>query len=122
MGARRYIDLIAWQKARAVNREVYRASAGWPADERFGLIRQARDASISIMANIAEGSGRGSAKDFRRFLWIANGSLFEVESHLYAALDLGFIPQLELDRIMNLCDEEGRILAGLIASLGRDEE
>ena len=121
MGARRYIDLIAWQKARVLNREIYRASTGWPTDERFGLVRQIRDASISIMANIAEGSGRGSAKDFRRFLWISNGSLFEVESHLYAALDLGFIPQVELDRIMNLCDEEGRILAGLIASLGKDE-
>lgn len=119
MGARRYFDLIAWQKARALNKQVYLASRSWPSDERFGLIAQVRSASISIMANIAEGSGRGSDPDFLRFLRIANGSLMEVESHLYAALDLEFLPADAHTAVLTQAEEVGRILSGLMESLER---
>lgn len=119
MGARRYFDLIAWKKARTLNKQVYVVSRSWPKEERFGLVSQIRSASISIMANIAEGSGRGSDPDFLRFLRIANGSLMEVESHLYAALDLEFILPETHEGLPAQAEEVGRILSGVMESLNR---
>lgn len=121
MGARRYFDLIAWQKARLLNKQVYLASRSWPTEERFGLTSQIRSAAVSVMANIAEGSGRGSDADFLRFLRIANGSVMEIESHLYAALDLQFIPAESHAGLLAQAQEVGRILNGLMDSLERKD-
>lgn len=64
---RQYQDLIAWQKARVLVSDVYRVTGGWPKDEQYGLTNQIRRAAVSVPANIAEGQGRGSDKEFAHF-------------------------------------------------------
>lgn len=84
-------ELIVWQKSRKFCSEIYIQTSNFPADERFGLTNQLRRAAISIPSNIAEGSSRKSNKDFSRFLEIAIGSAYEIETQLLIASDLGFI-------------------------------
>ena len=110
-------DLLVWQRGIDLVESVYLASAGWPNSEMFGLVSQARRAAVSIPANIAEGHGRGSPKEFARFLAIARGSLRELETHLIIALRLKFLNQLEYDRTKTMCDEVGRLLQGLMRKL-----
>ena len=74
-------------------RSVYAATKPFPSGERYGLTSQVRRAAVSIPANIAEGSGRGSDRDFARFLRIAIGSANEVEYLLQLSKDLGFLPE-----------------------------
>ena len=81
----------AWQHNREVTRLVYSATATFPADERFGLTSQIRRAVVSIGANIAEASGRGSAADKQRFLQMSLGSSTELLHHLITSVDLGFL-------------------------------
>jgi four helix bundle protein len=70
---------------------IYDVTRSYPADERFGLTQQLRRAAVSIPSNIAEGAGRDSSADFRRFLNIASGSACEVETQLDISLDLGYL-------------------------------
>ncbi len=84
-------ELKVWKKAHHLTLQVYRESTAFPADERFGLVGQLRRAAVSVPANIAEGCGRGTAKDMGRFLHIAAGSAAEVEYHLMLARDLGYM-------------------------------
>jgi four helix bundle protein len=106
-------DLIVWQRGIDLVEQVYVVSSHWPTSELYGLTNQARRAAISIPANIAEGQGRGSAKDFARFLSISRGSLRELETHLIIALRLQFFAQSEFDCIQSIIDEVGRLLQGL---------
>jgi len=89
--------LDVWKDARVFISLIYRITATFSKDEQFGLINQLRRAAISIALNIAEGSTRGSDADFKRFLKMAQGSLNEVVSGLYIALDQGFLD----DRVFN---------------------
>lgn len=84
-------QLQVWEKAHTVTLLVYRLTATFPTEERYGLTSQLRRASASIAANIAEGCGRNSDGDFQRFLTIAMGSAVEVEYFLLLAHDLGFL-------------------------------
>lgn len=86
-------ELIVWQKARKLVKEIYLLTKQLPEEERFGLVSQMRRSVVSIPSNIAEGSGRGSNKDFVRFLDIAVGSAFELETQLILCLDLDFIAE-----------------------------
>jgi len=79
----KFEELEIWKEAIKFASNVYRVTNTFPAEERFGLTRQLRDAAISISLNIAEGSGRYHNKDFVRFLQIAIGSLYEVVSGLF---------------------------------------
>jgi len=83
--------LGVWQEARKFTVSIYKITAGFPAEEKFGLTNQIRRASVSIAANIAEGSGRISPKDQAHFYQIAYSSTIEVLSHLLIAFDLNFI-------------------------------
>ena len=85
-------QLEVWNRAERLVVVVYRASREFPQDERYGLTSQLRRAAVSITANIAEGCGRNSDKEFARFLEYARGSAAEVESHLAVSSRLGFIP------------------------------
>ena len=71
--------------------ELYRLSSDLPSEERFGLVSQMRRSSISIASNIAEGTGRGTNKDFARFMNIALGSAFELETQILLSVRLGFL-------------------------------
>jgi len=87
----RFDSLDIWHMARAYAGKIYTVTARFPSEERFGLAVQLSRAANSISLNIAEGSGRDTNKDFDRFLGIAVGSLFEVVSGLFLALDRGYI-------------------------------
>lgn len=88
---KKYEKLLAWQRARELVMVVYQRTAGWPAEERFGLTGQLRRAAVSVAANIAEGSAKQGPREFRRFLDIAIGSLAEVGCLLTLARDLGLL-------------------------------
>src|SRR3954464_15354441 len=87
----RFEDLIAWQKARVLTREIYEATRLRAFSRDFGLMDQIRRASVSVMSNIAEGFERGRPGEFHQFLSTAKGSCGEVRSELYVALDAGYL-------------------------------
>jgi four helix bundle protein len=89
----------------------------WPSEEQFGLISQARRAAVSIGANIAEGSGRGTDRDFARFLRIALGSANELESLLLVAAGLGYLQSEAHGELHRLTREVRKMIAGLVRSL-----
>jgi four helix bundle protein len=121
---RRFEDLIAWQKARALNREIYSLSRVGAFAKDFGLSGQIQRASVSIMANIAEGFERGSRGEFHQFLSTAKASCAEVRSHLYIALDMDYIDDQRFQAVQSLAEEVSRIVGGLRASVAkqRDEQ
>jgi len=102
-------DIQAWQKARLVTRMIYEVTAEGNFARDYGLRDQVRRASVSVMANIAEGFGRRSDKEFANFLNMAHGSVSEVQSHLYVALDLNYIDQTSFTKLNNLLDEVSRM-------------
>ncbi len=114
---RSYRDLIVWQKAMSLAKEVYVLSNSFPADERFGLTQQLRRSVVSVPSNIAEGSGRGTTSDYVRFLHIARGSLFEAQTQLELTQQLGFTTDAALQSIQSLCNEIERMLNALISKL-----
>lgn len=88
---RHYRDLVVWQQSLKMVSEVYRATASFPSEERFGLTAQIRRAAVSVPSNIAEGQGRCSTGEFRQFLGHARGSLLELETQLLIARHLGYL-------------------------------
>lgn len=88
---RNYKDLRVWDEAHRLTLAVYKATHGFPKEERFGLTSQIRRASASIAANLAEGCGRRSDREMARYVQIAMGSGAELSYHLLLARDLGFI-------------------------------
>lgn len=120
MGTRavqRYQDLAVWQEARLLVREIYVLTRLFPSDERFGLTSQIRRSAISVPSNIAEGYGRGSKNDYSRFLRIARGSLFEIETQLVLGHDLGYITDEARVGVQQQIDKVARPLWGLIRSV-----
>ncbi len=115
-----YKELIVWKKAMDLVTEIYRLTDAFPENEKFGLVSQLRRAAVSIPSNIAEGQGRLSIGEFKQFLGHARGSLFEVETQILIANNLKLYNVTETPRILNLIEECGRLLNGLIRSLGPD--
>ena len=114
---KRFEEIQAWQKARLTTREIYQITAAHSFARDYGLCDQIRRASVSIMANIAEGFGRHSDKEFANFLNIAHGSIAEVQSHLYVALDLCYIDQNRFAYLYKLLDEISRMTLALAQRL-----
>ena len=112
-----YQDLLVWQKAIDLVVEAYRATAVFPKSETYGLVSQIRRAATSIPANIAEGYGRGSRKEYVQFLVIAQGSLKEVETHFIVAERLSYLTPAQTKRLLSQTDEIGRMLGSLIRKL-----
>ena len=102
--------------------EIYKATAKFPQDERFGLTAQIRRASVSIPSNIGEGKRRKRERAFLYHLDIALGSQGEVEVQLELAKRLGFMNASDFERLLNRTEEVGRMLNGLIASLQPQDE
>jgi four helix bundle protein len=98
-------------------REIYRHTQRFPKDEIYGLTSQLRRAAISIPSNIAEGQGRLTRGEFKQFLGHARGSIFEVETQLLIARDLGYLSEASAQELVERVKEVGRILSGLLASL-----
>ena len=102
-------DIQVWQKARELTRKIYEVTANGKFAQDYGLKGQIQRASVSIMANIAEGFGRRSDKEFANFLNIAHGSVSEVQSHLYVALDLSYLSTSSFTELDGLRDEVSRM-------------
>lgn len=110
----RFEDIQAWQKARELTKEIYRATQLPSFSKDFLLRDQTRRASISIMANIAEGFGRKSKKEFANFLNMSHGSSAEVQSHLYVALDQNYIEKKDFNILYNKAGEVSRMIQGFM--------
>src|SRR5215207_6481183 len=112
-----YRDLVAWQKSMTLAEAVYRETAAFPIEERYGLTTQMRRAAVSIPSNIAEGQGRRSSdEEFARFLRIALGSNCELDTQLELARRLGLISPASADRVRPQVEEVGRVVSGLLRS------
>ena len=109
--------LTAWQKAMDLVEKVYRETAGWPAEERFGLTSQLRRSVVSVPANIAEGSGRSGSAEMKHFLSIAHGSLCGVQTLLENARRLGMLDQKVSDELFADAQEVGRLIGGFIRKM-----
>ena len=112
-----YKELKIWQKSRELVKVTYIESGKFPRSELYGLTSQVRRASISVPSNIAEGYGRNYTKDYARFLQIARGSLFEMQTQLQIAVNLDFIQDKDLEEIKNLSTEIEKMLNVLIKKL-----
>ena len=107
-------DIIAWQKARILTIKVYKL---FEKQKDFGFNNQIQKAAVSVMNNIAEGFERRSNNEFKYFLNVSKGSVGEVPSMLYIALDLDKIKQKDFDEIHALTLEISRLLSGFMKSL-----
>ena len=112
-------NLEVWKKSIELVIAVYKDTDPFPKDERFGLTSQLRRAAVSIPANIAEGAGRKSPKEFSYFLSNAQGSASEVETELLIAHRLGFLPTERYSALRSSIDEIGRMITGLSQHLRR---
>lgn len=106
-----HYKLEAWRVAMDLVEETYRATAGFPSHEQFGLTTQMRRAAISISSNIAEGAARESRREFAHFLNIARGSLSELDTQFQIAVRLGYLD--EVKQASNLLVRASKLLAGL---------
>ena len=114
-----YRKLVAWQKGMELVTEVYKASQSFPQTEIYGLTSQMRRAAISVPSNIAEGQGRATKGEFFHFLGNARGSLFELQTQIYAAESLRFVSKELCHELIERSDEVGKIINGLMKSLQR---
>jgi four helix bundle protein len=117
----RFEEIDGWKKARELVGEVNRISAAGAFARDFGLRDQIRRASVSVMANIAEGFGRGGNREFVAFLSMARGSCAEVKSHAYVALDAGYLSATEFDRLQHLAGEAEALISGLMKYLAASD-
>ena len=117
MNVKNFQDLIVWRVAYNIGCEIHRLTYSFPDEERYGLSRQIRNASKSISYNIAEGFGRESNVDFRRFLYIARGSLYECQNQLLFCYDLDFIERNKFDHLYKESRRVEALLTGLIKKL-----
>jgi four helix bundle protein len=116
--AKHFRDLIVWQKAVELSTLIYAATSSFPKSELYGLTSQMRRASVSIASNIAEGSARGSKRDFKQFVAIARGSNYELQTQLVIAQKLKFGSEASLQKAEALSHEIGRMLSKLSDFLG----
>ncbi len=112
-----YKDLIVWQKSIELVNEVYAVTRRFPKEEMFGLTNQIRRAAVSIPANIAEGWGRSSTKNYVQFIKISLGSLFELETLIIIAKDQSYIEEHVKNKTSEEIAEIGKMLNKLMQNL-----
>lgn len=113
----KFEELVAWQRARELTKNIYSITNQGEFSKDFGLRDQIRKASVSIMSNIAEGFERGGRSQFHHFLVIAKGSCAELRSQLYVALDVDYINKDVFKDLYSLSMETSRIIGGLRAAV-----
>jgi len=112
-----YRDLVVWQKSMALVTEIYKQTKSFPKDETYGLTSQMRRCAVSIPSNIAEGYGRNSTMDYIRFLRVAAGSLYELQTQIEIAFNLCYLSKVELDKMYESSREIERMLSSLTKKL-----
>jgi four helix bundle protein len=110
-------ELKVWKKGFEIAVSSFKLTESFPKEERFGLSSQITRAGVSIPSNIAEGSSRSSEKDYKRFLEIALGSGFELETHLLIAEKAGYGPKEVRDQMLFHINEEQKMLIAFIKKL-----
>jgi four helix bundle protein len=119
--SRSYREFLAWQRAVELSVGIYAFTKDFPREEMFGLTSQLRRASVSIVSNIAEGHGRGSASQLIHFLFMARGSAYEVEAQLIVCGEVGLGELQKRQGCQQKCDEVCRMLRAAISTLRRGE-
>lgn len=109
--------LDVWRKAHQMTLKTYKAAEGFPQKERYRLTDQLCRSAASVPANIAEGTGRNTLKEYVQFLYTARGSIEETKYHLILSRDLGYLSSEGFDNLLGGYNEVGRMLNGLINSL-----
>ena len=115
--AKPHHKLVVWKRSLVFVTQIYRMTAQFPPEERFGLVSQMRRAAVSIPSNIAEGAARNTRKEFMNFLYIAQGSASELETQMLISRELGFVATADLDGLMSELDEISKMIIGLQKSL-----
>jgi len=114
---RNFKELVVWQKSKQFAVQIYKATAAFPRLEQFGLTSQIRRSAVSVPANIAEGWGRGSTREYIQFLFVARGSLMELETHLTICHDLGYLKEEQVKKMQQEIEGIGQMLNRLIQAL-----
>ncbi|MCK4342431.1 MAG: four helix bundle protein [Phycisphaerae bacterium] len=114
---RTYRDLMVWQKSMALVTEVYRLTRTFPKEEMYGLTSQMRRCAVSVPSNIAEGYGRNSTHDYVRFLRMAMGSLYELQTQMEIAGNLGYAGPSSPELLVESAREIERMMSSLIRRL-----
>ena len=117
MKIKNFEEIEAWKEARNLNKLIYQITTRDPFKKDFGLTGQIQRASITVMANIAEGFDRQSDKEFTHYLNIASSSASEIQSHLYAALDSAYIKEEEFKTLYGQTTKVKKLIKGFIAYL-----
>lgn len=118
MKIKRFEDIKAWQEARNLARMIYKVIRdNKNFYEDFRLRGQIQGAAVSVISNIAEGFARSSDREFVRFLWIAKGSIAEIQSQLYIALDRGYVAQNDFNQLYEKAEEVAKLISGFITYL-----
>jgi four helix bundle protein len=120
MPAKTYRSLEVWQKAMDLVEAIYRLSAEFPKEEKYGLTSQMQRAAVSVPANIAEGYGRTHRGDYLHHLSIARGSLAELETHLTIVVRLKFVTRDRAVEVWSLTQSVGKMLRKLNESLQKN--
>ena len=107
-------DLIAWQRAIELTVCIYKLTRSFPKDELYGVTSRMRRASVSVASNIAEGRGRLNPAEFRQFLGISQGSIFELKTQLLVARKLAIADDMPLSEAESLSEEVSKMLASFI--------
>ena len=110
-------DLKIWQKGIALAKAIYKVTDSFPSKETYGIVSQMRRAVVSVPSNVAEGFMRRHNKEYRQFLYIALGSLAELETQVIISEQLGFLNKEESDKIQTNIDEIDKMTTGLIKCL-----
>jgi four helix bundle protein len=113
----RFKDLEIWKRSRIFCSKIYVETANFPENEKFGITNQLRRASVSIPSNIAEGSSRASNKEFSRFLEIAIGSAYEIETQLLISNDLKFLESETVETLLNELEEIVKMISKFRSTL-----
>jgi four helix bundle protein len=118
---RRFEDIVAWQRARILTREVYAACRTNPFCQDHGLVNQITRAAVSIMSNIAEGFERNNNREFIQYLYYAKASAGEVRCQLYVAIDQSYINNQRFEEMRNMAIEINRMIIKLIHYLQKSD-
>jgi four helix bundle protein len=118
----RFEELVAWQKARLLTAEIYKATSTGEFGKDFGLKNQIQRAAVSVMSNVAEGFERARPAEFHQFLSMAKASCAELRSQLYVAFDVGYLDKDQFETLMALALEVARIVGGLRSAVERNRD
>jgi len=114
---RNYRDLITWQMAMELAKEVYRTTMNFPKEERYRITSQIRRSAVSVPSNVAEGHSRNSTGEYRQQLGVANGSLAELETLVLLSTSFTYLSEEEGNELLKRCSEVGKLLNGILRSL-----